>query len=153
MNRFLQKTGQAILIWLATHALAAVSFMVASNAGVQFEPVLCGQCGTTLLYAIIIGMVVSSPVIVLLIPALMVIRNFTSVNVRIIFSFSVIFILCAAVITLFINNLNPGKEERELVLFLIPYFIAAEISLFLIAKRAIFYGEEETRFESETIDL
>ncbi len=151
-NMFL-KTVQSFAIWLSTHILTFVVFILATRAGIYFEPVLCDQCGTTLLYAVLIGMVLSSPVIILLMPALYLVDNLQLIRMRMIFGFMVILILSAIVIVSFVAFFDPRREQPHLVLFLAPYAVMAEVSFFLVARKAIFSNGESEHLESETIDL
>jgi hypothetical protein len=153
MQQIFLKTVQAFTIWGSTHVLTSIIFMLATTAGIYFEPVLCSQCGATLLYAILIGMALSSPVIVLLIPALFLIEKFTTVRSRMVFGFLVILFLSAALIIAFVKYFDAFNDQMPLIMFLAPYALMAELSFFAIARKAIFNTHEEQHVESETIDL
>ena len=151
MKNLIIKTSQAIAIWACTHILAFFCFIIATAIGIHFEPVLCTQCGTTLFYAVIIGAVVSSPIVVLLIPSLYVIPKIHSVQARAAFGFSYVLLLSLLLMTWFIRYFNTGASTTSLVLFLLPYVAMAEISFFAFTRKLILNQKEE--FESETIDL
>jgi hypothetical protein len=152
MRNFIIKTAQAIAIWAITHLLAGACFIAATLIGIHFEPVLCDQCGWTLMYAIIFGAVISSPMAVLLLVILYMLPKFSSVHSRALFGFMGVLLPSLILITCFVMYFGNEIDRSRLTLFLMPYLFAAELSFFGFARRLIFSKNEE-EFETETIDL
>ena len=139
-NIFILRTLQSIAIWLATNGLAAAIYAGATVAGIQFEPVLCSACHTTLFYMVIVGLVISSPVIIALIPVLFIASEISDRNKRISFSVCAVLFLCAAVTGIFYSVLGvPGGDPVRLTLFLLPYAGSAVLSFLLVARKTIHY--------------
>jgi hypothetical protein len=154
MQKLISTSVQAFLIWLATNFLAAGCFMVATLAGIHFEPVLCDQCSTTLFYAVIIGLVFSSPVILFLIPSLFIISSLTTVRKKILFSFALIVILSLSVIAAFISFAGfVSAEQPKVLMFLMTYMVMAEVAMFTIGRKQIFGEETDDESATSIIDL
>jgi hypothetical protein len=154
MEKLITKSVQAFLIWLATNSLAALCFVAATFAGIHFEPVLCDQCSTTLFYAVIIGFVFSSPVILFLIPSLYIISEFAAVRKRILVGFILIAGLSASVIITFISFVGfSSAEQPKVILFLLTYLVTAEIAMFTIGRKTIFGEENYDNSATSVIDL
>jgi hypothetical protein len=154
MEKLIVTSVQSFLIWLATNLLAAGCFVVATLAGIHFEPVLCDQCSTTLFYAVIVGLIFSSPVILVLIPCLFIVSTLTSIRKRILFSFVLTAGLSLAVIAVFMSFAGFSSiEQPKVLMFLMPYIVMAEVSMFTIGKKQIFGQEPNDESTTSIIDL
>jgi hypothetical protein len=137
-SQFITKTCQAILIWLTTNVLASVFYIAGRLLGI-LDRSLMGSYGIEVLGIIVVlGLLLSAPIILVLIPSLFQLDHLQNRRLRIIYSVSSVLIMSSLVVMAFIYLFNINSNDViPIVKFLIPYVIAAQLSFFLVARQSI----------------
>jgi hypothetical protein len=148
---FLLRTGQSLLIWIATNILACLillvvlSFTRALNYSDYSIDNGLGFYSSFFIVAwvFVIGLVLSAPVNLVLVPSLYLLARIPSRSARVLYAIFSILLLCAGVALLFYSVFGLDAEEGTMM-FILPYIPAAEICFFLIALKLILHGSQKT---------
>jgi hypothetical protein len=134
----LSATKRILLIWLLTHVFAILTYMalIFSEADSIGDPISIDSL-TFFFIVIILGLVFSVPAIFLLVPLVSVLIEVPNRLQRLSFGFFGILILCALVLFIFCATCIAMFGQSvpsivDLIRFLFPYIIGAELAALLI---------------------
>lgn len=138
MKPILKLTRQALLIWLSTNAIASLMYALYMFTTRSFEPLSEITSSDTLIAVIVLGLAFSFPVILFLVPGLYVLGMLRHTRDKVAYALGIILVLCLGVIVFFFMFFDvPDRDKPGILLFLLPYIIAAEISFFVVARKVI----------------
>lgn len=131
--------AKSLLIWLYTNLIAAVSYCIFMLASGGLEPLSSIISFTTFAAIIMLGLVFSFPANLVVVPALYLLDMLRSKWYRLAYSIVIVFLSSLLVIVCFFRYFDvPNAEWPEIITFLLPYIIGAEISFIVVGRKLIF---------------
>lgn len=127
---------KSLLIWVWTNIIAAVSYCIYMLASGGREPL-----STLAMFGVIllVGLVFSFTANIFLVPALYLLNMFHNKWYRLAYSIGIVLFVCWMVVLFFTQYFNvPMNERTEIIVFLSPYIIGAEVSFIVVARKLIF---------------
>lgn len=138
MNRsiFATFTAKSLLTWLCTNAIAAISYCIYILVSGGTEPLSSfAMCGLIVL----VGLVFSFPANAILVPGLYILMMLRHKLARVAYVVTLVLLLSLVVILYFFQFFDvPNDEWADIIVFLLPYVIGAEISFIVVARKLIF---------------
>lgn len=127
---------KSLLIWVWTNIIAAVSYCIYMLASGNIEPLSSFAMFGLI---IVVGLVFSFPANLFLVPALYLLNMFRNKWYRLAYSIGIVLFVCWMVILFFTKYFNISTDERtDIITFLLPYIIGAEISFVAVVRKLIF---------------
>ena len=130
-------TVKSLLIWLYTNVIAVICYWI--FVLVDFHDLDLLSSLERIGVITLVGLVFSFPANLLLMPALYLLNMFRRKWYRLAFSIAIVLFMCWMVILIFTQYFNISSRERtDMIVFLLPYIVGAEISFILVGRKMIF---------------
>jgi hypothetical protein len=140
---------QAVTIWLITNAIASALYTLHMFATGSLKPLTGIASSDTLIAVVVLGLIFSFPATLFLMPGLYMLSMFRHTRTKMAYAFGIVLFLCLCVILVFFMFFDvPNRDKPEIVIFLLPYIIAAEVSFFFVAWKLIVRNPTETTYAS-----